>query len=210
MKNIASSFCAEMVLHEMARDSGLLVFNSYMSKIQFYDFVTFHNKMKIERDKEGVVTIHEPIGLDDGHWAGIPFTFLKEWSRVNKFGEAFFMSVGYDLPTGAFLRANSSWIPNKKLQKLSKEDRKKIASIVPDFVIEVRSETDRISKLKTKMTEGWIANGVELAWLIDPQNEEVYIYRKNKKTEKIKGFGNKLSGEKTLPGFEFNLSEMKA
>jgi Uma2 family endonuclease len=50
---------------------------------------------------------------------------------------------------------------------LSKEDREGFAPICPDFVIELRSRTDRLVDLKPKMIDH-IANGVRLVWLIDP------------------------------------------
>ncbi|MBX2892537.1 MAG: Uma2 family endonuclease [Saprospiraceae bacterium] len=60
------------------------------------------------------------------------------------------------------------------------------------------------------MTETWMANGVRLAWLIDPYEEKAYIYRAGKgKPEIVEGFsGKKLSGEDVLPGFELPLETM--
>jgi len=55
-------------------------------------------------------------------------------------------------------------------------ERSKFAAIVPDFVAEVRSKSDRLNMLKEKMSE-WIENGVRLAWLIDSKKEMTYIYR---------------------------------
>lgn len=97
----------------------------------------------------------------------------------------------------------------KKINALSEEDRKGIASIVPDFVMEVRSETDRIATLKKKMTDAWMANGVKLAWLIDPVKEKAWIYRADGASEEIDGFHHSLSGEDILPGFELKLTELK-
>ena len=98
----------------------------------------------------------------------------------------------------------------KKINALSEEERKGIALIVPDFVMEVRSETDRVASLKKKMSEAWIANGVKLAWLIDPIKEKAWIYREDGTVEEINGFETKLSGETILPGFELNLPDLKA
>ena len=51
----------------------------------------------------------------------------------------------------------------------------------------------------------WIENGTRLAWLIDPANKQVFIYRADDSIEIIKGFNNKLSGENILPGFKLDL-----
>jgi len=97
----------------------------------------------------------------------------------------------------------------KKLDRLTPEQRDSIALIVPDFVMEVRSKTDRIAKLKKKMTETWMANGVRLAWLIDPKLQKAWIYRADGSEEEIDNFETILSGEDVLPGFGFDLRELK-
>ena len=49
----------------------------------------------------------------------------------------------------------------------------------------------------------WIENGCHLAWLIDPDNQLVTIYRDNLTVEE-KSFSEKISGEDVLPGFELD------
>lgn len=59
------------------------------------------------------------------------------------------------------------------------------------------------------MTDTWIANGVRLAWLIDPKMQRAYIYRPDQPVEECLGFDRKLSGEEVCPGFELDLRKMK-
>ena len=87
--------------------------------------------------------------------------------------------------------------------------RKKIAQLVPDFVIEVRSETDQITKLRKKMSECWMANGVQLGWLIDPIRQKAWIYRPNQEVETVENFENSLSGEDVLSGFLLDLRGLR-
>ena len=54
-----------------------------------------------------------------------------------------------------------------------------------------------------------MANGVRLAWLIDPYGEKAYIYRNNMEPETIIGFDKVLSGETVMVGFILELSEFK-
>ena len=150
------------------------------------------------------------MAFDSGFNEGEAFFYLKLWSKKDRSGKAYSPSTSFDLPDGSQYKADGAWISNEKIAQLSEKERKKIASIVPDFVMEVRSETDRISILKEKMEEAWMANGVRLAWLIDPKTETTWIYRQGKtEEEKISGFDKVLSGEAVLPGFEFDLQEMK-
>lgn len=75
--------------------------------------------------------------------------------------------------------------------------------LCPDFVIELRSETDSLSKLQAKLQE-YLASGARLGWLIDPQNKQVEIYRPNRNVEVLSN-PTELSGERILPGFVLNL-----
>jgi Uma2 family endonuclease len=89
-------------------------------------------------------------------------------------------------------------------------DEDDFVQVVPDFVGEVRSSSDRLPKLKHKMTNTWMANGVRLAWLIDPYEEKAYVYRQGQAVEELSGFDDAfLSGEDILPGFMLDLREMK-
>ncbi len=59
------------------------------------------------------------------------------------------------------------------------------------------------------MTEGWIANGVRLAWLIDPLRERAWVCRADGSVEEFYGFDHVLSGEAVLPGFALDLRALK-
>jgi Uma2 family endonuclease len=52
----------------------------------------------------------------------------------------------------------------------------------------------------------YIASGLKLGWLIDPQNNQVEIYRDKKNKETLQ-LPNQLSGEDVLPGFTLDLEE---
>ena len=84
----------------------------------------------------------------------------------------------------------------------------KFAPVCPEFIVEVKSPSDSLKELKNKMTE-WMANGVELAWLIDIEEHKVNIYHKDESHQEIENFDKKLSGGDVLPGFEFDLSLLK-
>lgn len=194
----------------MMVENGPAVLKSGMDKDTFHRFLLRNGDFKIERDKYGNITIYPPMTLNSGFDEGEAFFALKLWSKSNSLGKAYSPSTSFDLPDGSTCKADGSWISHEKLGRLSEEEKKQIASIVPDFVMEVRSQTDRLPKLKKKMEEVWMANGVRLAWLIDPIKEKAWIYRQNGTNEGVAGFSGKLSGEDVLPGFEFDLSEMKA
>ena len=76
----------------------------------------------------------------------------------------------------------------------------------PDFVIELRSETDRLSTLQAKLKE-YIDNGVRLAWLIDPMSKKVHVYQIGKRPV-ILDKPISVSGGSVLVGFMFDLARI--
>nr|WP_322742508.1 Uma2 family endonuclease [Gloeocapsopsis crepidinum] len=64
-------------------------------------------------------------------------------------------------------------------------------------MLELRSESDSLKELRTKMQK-YLENGMNLGWLIDPQNQQVEIYQQNQEIEIIKS-PQTLLGEKILP-----------
>ncbi|NEQ79110.1 MAG: Uma2 family endonuclease, partial [Moorea sp. SIO2I5] len=95
-------------------------------------------------------------------------------------------------------------IQRERWEALTPEQRRKFPPIVPDFVIELRSATDDLEMLRSKMGE-YRDVGVQLGWLINPQQQQVEIYRQGQDVE-VRNLPTELSGENLLPGFRLRLS----
>ena len=65
-----------------------------------------------------------------------------------------------------------SWIEHSRLVGVS---LKQFIPVVPDFVIELRSSSDRLSDVQEKMRE-YQRLGVRLGLLINPQSKQVEVY----------------------------------
>jgi Uma2 family endonuclease len=76
----------------------------------------------------------------------------------------------------------------------------------PDFVIELRSTTDRKATLRDKMRE-WIENGTRLGWLIDPLDHTVEIYRSTGAGEMLVE-PDCVKGEGPVEGFSLSLTRV--
>ena len=133
---------------------------------------------------------------------------LYMWNKYYKYGYCFDSNAGFTLPDGDKRSPDVSWISNESANKLTGNKKEKFAQICPDFVIEIRSKSDRINKVKTKM-EKWINNGCKLAWLIDPEEQISYVYKLNNYEYTVHPFNEVLSGEDVLQSFELNMSEIK-
>ncbi len=173
---------------------------------EFFEFCRINDELNMERDAKGNIIIMDLTGSETGSFNIEVSTEVNNWNRKSKKGKAFDSNTGFTLPNSAVRSPDTAWIAIERWKALPREDRKKFAHISPDFIIEIRSENDRLKVLQEKMKE-YIENGVRLAWLIDSQNEQVFIYRINGTIELVNSFDIPLSGEDILEGFEIRLSE---
>jgi len=172
----------------------------------FFDFCQENGDWQFERTAEGEILAIAPAGVESGYREGSVHIQLDAWARRNKSGVAFNNDVGFDLPNGATRAPDASWIKKSRLAKLTPEQRQRFSPIVPDFLIEVRSPSDRLPTLLKKMEE-YLANGVRLGWLIDPQERTVRIYRPGKPVQCLK-HPRTVAGSPELPKFTLKLAEI--
>lgn len=143
---------------------------------EFYDFCMANPDLRIERSAQGEIVIVPPAGGESDYQSADLITQLGSWARRDGRGKTFGSTACFLLPDGAGLSPDAAWVSNEKLSALSKTARKKFMPVVPDFVVEVMSPSDRLKPARIKM-EQWISNGVSLAWLIDGDRRTVYVYR---------------------------------
>ncbi|MCT7950648.1 Uma2 family endonuclease [Ancylothrix sp. C2] len=171
---------------------------------QFYELCQNNHELKFERNSKGELIIMSPVGGESGNRESELIIDLGNWNRQTKLGYTFSSSTVFKLPNGADRSPDASWIKRERWEALPPEQKRKFPPIAPDFVMELRSETDSLKILREKMQE-YIEAGVQLAWLINPQQQQVEIYRPQKEIE-IRNLPTELSGENVLPGFNLNLA----
>jgi Uma2 family endonuclease len=130
----------------------------------------------LERSKEGTILVNAPAGgmTSDGNREIT--TQLSIWWKQHRRGRAFDSSVGFFLPDGSMLSPDAAYVTAGQLQGLTREDLAHFLHLAPAFIIELRSQSDSLAQATEKM-EAWIANGVQLAWLIDPYARRVHVYQ---------------------------------
>lgn len=197
-------------LEELAFEFDGFEFNRPLSKAEFVKIADHNPNLQMEREPNGTVTLMSPVKKGSSRRGTELLGLMYNWNSKMGHGEVFGPNGTFDLPNGATKMPDVSWISPEKLQN-EPEDEESYIQTVPDFVAEIRSSTDRLSKLQNKMATSWMANGVRLGWLIDAYDEQVFIYRQGELLpEIIKGFSQKsLSGENVMPGFELPLEKMK-
>ena len=160
--------------------------------------------LRLEINAEGELELMPPAFSITGSQEMSIAVDLGGWAKIDGRGVTFSSSAGFIMPIRALRSPDASWILKSRLVELTDDQRRGFARICPDFVIELRSESDRLVALQRKMEE-YIANGAQLGWLIDPQQRRAYIYRPNTPVETLDD-PQSLSGEPELPGFTLDLN----
>jgi Uma2 family endonuclease len=177
-----------------------------MTDEQFFALCQLNRDVQIERNTTGELVFMSPTGSEGDCRNFEIIVQLGIWTKQDGTGVGFGSSGGFTLPNGAVRSPDAAWIRKTRWEEIDLELRKKFAPICPDFVVELRSETDNLQILQEKMTE-YIDNGTKLGWLIDPQQQKVYIYRPNTDVEELEN-PLSLSGEDVLSGFVLNLQDL--
>ncbi|MGG6294133.1 Uma2 family endonuclease [Leptolyngbya sp. AN02str] len=143
--------------------------------------------------------IMTPVGDESGNREASLLGRVWFWNENSQLGFVFSSSTIFKLPNGTQRSPDVAWISTPRWEALTPEQRKKFPPIAPDFVIELCPETDDLQPLQAKMQE-YIDSGVKLGWLINPQDQQVEIYRLGQLVAAWP-LPSELSGEPVMPGF---------
>ncbi len=173
---------------------------------QFVELAIANRDLQLERTATGELILMPPTGGETGNRNLDMEGQLWLWNRQTRLGKAFNSSTGFHLPNGADRSPDAAWVRQDRWDALSPEERKSFVPLCPDFVLELRSESDNIKPLRTKMRE-YMENGARLGWLIDRKNTKVEISRQGQDVEVLDNPVT-LSGEDVLLGFVLDLTEV--
>ncbi|MBP0028834.1 Uma2 family endonuclease [Roseofilum sp. Guam] len=176
----------------------------HLSDEQFYQLCQTNAQYQLEQTAQGELVIMPLVGAISGNRESDLNADVVIWNRQTKLGKVFSSSTVFVLPNGGKRSPDVAWIANQRWETLTLEEQEKFAPICPDFVIELRSRSDSLTQLQEKMQE-YLDAGLKLGWLIDPQNQQVEIYRPNQPIETVQ-LPTTLSGETVLPGFTLELA----
>lgn len=175
-----------------------------LSDDQFYELCRNHRDLKFERTAQGELVIVTPVGGEGGSREADLIADLVYWNRRTQLGKVFSSSTCFKLANGANRSPDAAWVVWERWNQLTLEQQQKFPPICPDFVVELRSESDALEQLQKKMQE-YLSNGLRLGWLINPQKQQVEVYRANQSVQVLQN-PQQVDGEDILPGFVFALS----
>ncbi len=170
-------------------------------RVRFDEFVLNNPDLVVEQEPSGEITIMSPAGAAGSSLNSEIAMQIGNWSRQFG-GKVFDSSAMFVFASGAKRSPDAAWIAIDRWLAIPSEDRKRFPPIAPDFVLELRSETGRLPELTQKMQE-YIANGVRLAWLVDPLLKQVHVYQTDLEPIVLSEPAN-VSGGDVLPGFELD------
>ncbi|SEP80536.1 Uma2 family endonuclease [Neolewinella agarilytica] len=172
---------------------------------EVFESICFTNpELVIEREPNGKIIIMSPVSFSSGDRELEISADLKFYARKHG-GKALSSSTGFTLPDSSVRSPDACYVSEEKLAGFTEDDFKHFLAVVPDFVVEILSPTDSLKTAEAKMRDSWIDNGVKLAWLIDVDNDRLWIYRADRSVELVTPLDHEITGEDILPGFTFDL-----
>lgn len=175
---------------------------------ELFEFCALNPELRIERTAEGDLIVRTPPGWGSGHRSAEVVRALTAWASEDKTGLVSDSSAGFLLPNGAMRSPDASWVLGSRVAAVSPEDRERFLPRSPDFVMELRSPSDRLPDLQAKMEE-YRQTGVRLGWLIDPRERRVHVYRPGQAVTVLEEPAE-VAGDPELPGFLLDLGPVWA
>ena len=146
-----------------------------LSDEELMAFSAANKPCKVERLASGEMLVKAPSGYKNNLRKAYVVHELFAWAEGDGRGEVFSSNAGFNLPDGSTLSPDAGWVERSRVSALSEYQRERFLPFAPDFLIEILSPSDSLPELNAKM-EQWIANGVRVAWRIDPFGGTVAVY----------------------------------
>jgi len=173
---------------------------------QFERLCAKYTELRLELTSTGELIVMPGTGSKTGlRNAGLT-SQLMIWTEKDATGVCFDSSSMFALPNNARRSPDASWVRGEKWDSLSERQQEGFAPICPDFVVELRSPSDRLPVLFNKMSE-YMQNGASLGWLIDPSTRRVYVYQPDEEVVILEN-PEIVSGDPLLTGFKLNVRQL--
>lgn len=170
-------------------------------------FCADNDGLEIEGDADGSLTVMSPAKSKTSRLNQLLGGSLFVWAEQSGRGVAFGPDLGVRFADGTLRAPDAAWLSNERWSRAQKDDKKKpgFLRFCPEFVVELRSHTDRASQIEAKM-EFWMSRGAQLGWLIDPIRKLAMVYRPGQEPETLLK-PEFLSGEGPIQGFRLEMAK---
>jgi len=151
---------------------------------------------------DGKIIIRGPSDIVSSEIGAEFGRLLLNWVKPRKLGRVFEFSGGFILPNSDLRAPDVSFVTASRL----KQSKRYFAELVPDLVIEIKSQSDRLKPLREKI-QSFIELGAKVGILIDPDKRTVTIYTPKAEPVVLRD-GDMISIPELLPGWEIAVTEL--
>ncbi|MDP5169777.1 MAG: Uma2 family endonuclease [Bacteroidia bacterium] len=195
------------------RTQGMLIQSGILGRMSQENFELFcqeQRDLRIERNEAGELEIMAPTHSLTGRINTEILRQLANWNVDQQLGLVFGSSTGFYLSgkPDTMRAPDASFLLQKRYDALPADEQHGFLPLCPDFVVELKSQSDSLSDLQLKM-ERYLGYGASIGWLIDPASETVHVYRAEEELLIVSGFDQSLEAGPLMPGFALDLSRLR-
>jgi Uma2 family endonuclease len=150
----------------------------------------------------GKISIVGPSDIVSSEISSRLIAFLFAWVNPRRLGRVFDSAGGFILPDSNLTAPDVSFVSAARLR----QSPRYFGELVPDLVVEIKSQSDRIKPLVTKILN-LIKLGAIIGILIDPDEETVTVYRSQGELIVFHN-GDILTLPELFPGWELTVCEL--
>ncbi|MEG4580506.1 Uma2 family endonuclease [Microcoleus sp. MON1_C5] len=152
--------------------------------------------------EDGIISVMGPSDIVSSEISSRLIAFLFAWINPRRLGRVFDSAGGFIMPDTNVKAPDVSFVRAARLR----QSPRYFGELVPDLVVEIKSQSDRIKPIETKVLK-FIELGASVGILIDPDEETVTIYRSTGEPT-VLGNGDILTVAELFPGWELPVSEL--
>ena len=174
---------------------------------ELLQFCAENDGLEIESDADGSITVMTPAKLNTSFLNMLFAGKLMAWAEQTGSGVVCGPDLGIRFQDSVLRAPDVALLSTDRWNAARKESRGRpeYLHVCPEFVAELRSDTDRASKIEAKM-EFWMSRGAQLGWLIDPKRKQAMIYRAGQEPETLLS-PEFLDGDGPLAGFRLEMKQ---
>lgn len=152
----------------------------------------------------GEIVVMSPSGYESEEVATRMAAKLFNWVDDRRLGRITGSGAGFTLPNSDTRAPDVSFVQAERLRRSPRS----FAELAPDLMVEVKSPSDNVTALRTKIDE-FLALGTRVGILINPEQRWVEL-RRSQQEPIVFTDGDVLTIPELLPGWEVPITELWA
>ena len=152
--------------------------------------------------EDGKIIIMGPSDIVSNEVGSLLIRLLGNWIYPRRLGRIFDSAGAFILPDSNLTGTDVSFVRAQRLRRSIRY----FAEMVPDLVVEIKSQSDRIKKLEQTVNK-FIELGALVGIVIDPDLETVKVFRPNSEPILLEN-EDILTIPELLPGWSVQITEL--